>query len=92
MIPHQVLVEVPRGEARIARPIQMIDFLAPIDRNPLARSLAERPPATMPQGRLHQTYWFRLRRLRACQAISESCGWVSRRRFSAWKRCHNLCA
>ena len=22
------------------------------------------PPATMPQGRLHQTYWFRLRRLR----------------------------
>ena len=36
VVPNEVLVEMPRGEALIARPIQMLDLPAPIDRNPLA--------------------------------------------------------
>ena len=34
VVPNQVLVEMPRGEALIARPIQMLDLLAPVHRHP----------------------------------------------------------
>ena len=40
MVPNQMLVEMPRGEALIARPIQPLDLLAPVHRHPLARRLA----------------------------------------------------
>jgi hypothetical protein len=41
MLPNQVLVEMPRGEALIPRPIQMLDLLAPVHRHPPARRLAD---------------------------------------------------
>jgi hypothetical protein len=41
VVPNQVLVEMPRGEALIARPIQVLDLLAPVHRHPPARRLAD---------------------------------------------------
>ena len=41
MIADQMLVEMPRHEAVIARPIQSLDFVASIDRNTLARAFAD---------------------------------------------------
>ena len=39
--PHKVLVEMARGEPLVARPVQRLHLFAPIDRNSLARRLAD---------------------------------------------------
>jgi hypothetical protein len=41
MILHQMLVEVLDGEALVALAIERLHLLRPVDRNPLARRLAE---------------------------------------------------
>ena len=41
MVLHQMLVEVLDGEALVALVIKRLDVLRPVDRNPLARRLAE---------------------------------------------------
>jgi hypothetical protein len=47
VILHQMLVEVLDGDALIALAVKPLDLLGPIDRNPLARRLAE-PPIQQP--------------------------------------------
>jgi hypothetical protein len=48
VVAYQMFVEMPRGEALIARPIQTRDLLAPVHRNPFARHLAD--PAVQQAG------------------------------------------
>src|SRR6185312_8390064 len=41
MLTHQVLVEMPRREALVARSIQRLDLITAVHRDPLARRLAD---------------------------------------------------
>jgi hypothetical protein len=41
VVTHQMFVEMPRGEALIAQPIQALDLPAPVHRHPPTRRLAD---------------------------------------------------
>ena len=43
VVPDQMLVKVLGGEAEITLPVERLHFLLPVDRNPLARRLAQSP-------------------------------------------------